>query len=202
MTTECPDNKTSDGCEEKEAPTYPEDQDKVADYELSLFRNASLTDIQYLFNYIDRATLTRVITYLLDAPRVLIVGAGENHSNAMFMSYRGSMEFPDWHAMTTACPCGGRLVEEATAGDVVFAIATCPEHPKNPFKDETIQLAKRARDNRAKVVAIVDATDKSLSSFANEVLVVPIHSEVLRSHIVTAVLIETIVGVTVLRSDF
>ena len=93
-------------------------------------------------------------------------------------------------------------MKQAATGDVVFAISTCPSHEKNPYKDYTIQIAKRARDKGAKVVAIVDQTDQTLSAFANDVLFVPFHGEVLRSHVVSAVLIETIVGVTVIRSDF
>lgn len=184
------------------AHSIPENEGKVADYELNLFRNASLADIQFLFNHIDRTILDRVIKYLLDAPRVFIVGAGENHATAMFMSYRGSREFPDWYVLTPSDQCSKQLMKQAATGDVVFAISTCPSHDKNPYKDYTIQIAKRARDKGAKVVAIVDQTDQTLSAFANDVLFVPFHGEVLRSHVVSAVLIETIVGVTVIRSDF
>ena len=202
MTLESTCQKNTDISERTPAHSIPHCEGKVADYELNLFRNASLADIQFLFNYIDRATLDRVITYLLDAPRVSIVGAGENHASAVFMSYRGGMEFPEWYSVTPNSYSWELLAEEMTADDVVFAISTCPGHEKNPYIDYTVQVAKKARSNGAKVVAIVDQTDKTLSTLANEVLFLPIHGEVLRSHIITAVLIETIVGVTVLRSDF
>ena len=202
MTTECSGNETADYLEEKIAPTIPQEKGKVADYELILFRNSSLADIQFFFNYIDRAALDRVITLLLDAPRVFVVGAGEDHSSAIFMTYRGGMEYPEWYVVSPSNHSWERLAKDTKVGDVVFAISTCPMHERNPFRDYTIQVAKRARDNGAKVVAIVDQTEKIISSFANEVLLVPVHGAVLRSHIMTAILIETIVGVTVMRTDF
>ena len=201
MTTERPDNGNAHNSEENIAPTIPQGEGKVADHEINLFRNSSLADIQYLFNYIDRAALDRVITYLLDAPNVFVIGAGEDHSSAIFMSYRGSMEFPKWQLVSPRNECWQRLAKETTVADVVFAISTHPAHERNPYKDYTRQLAKRAYYNGARVIAIVDQADKSFSRFAHEVLFVPKHGEVLRSHIVTAVLIETIVGVTVLRSE-
>ena len=174
---------------------------KLADYELNLFRNASLADVHFLFHFMDRIVLNRVINDLMHARRVLVVGAGENHSSAMFMSYLGSTEFPDWYPITLCNPNWALLLEETTRADVVFAISTCPSSDQNPFKDHTVQVAMRARELGATVVAIVDQADTVLTSVANHALFAPGHSRVLRSHMVTAILIETIVGVTALRSD-
>lgn len=174
---------------------------KVADYELNLFRNASLADIHYLFNFIDRIVLNRVIDDLMAAHRVFVVGSGEDHSSAIFMGYLGSGEFANWHTITLCNPAWESLLDEVTSADVVFAIAVSPSSDQNPFLDHTIQVAKRARDNGAIVVAIADQEKAALTTLANHVLYTRTDSQVLRSHLVTAILIETIVGVTVLRSD-
>jgi len=178
------------------------DKGKVRGYELSLFRNASLADIQFLFNFIDRFTLNRVIDELMNAERVFILGSGENYSSAMFMSYLGSMQFGNWGAIQPSTKyVPGEEPETFGRADVVFAISTAPSEDKNPFKDFTIQIAKCARDGDAIVVAVVDERDTALTTLASHVLYVPCQSDILRSHVVTAILVETIIGVTVIRSD-
>ena len=52
----------------------------VTDYELNLFRNASLADIQFLFNFLDRTVLDRVIGELMNANRVFVIGSGRKLS--------------------------------------------------------------------------------------------------------------------------
>ena len=173
----------------------------VTDYELNLFRNASLADIQFLFNFIDRAVLDRVIDELMNANRVFVIGSGENYPNASFMGYLGSDNFGTWYTITGSKLAWETLLPELTNRDVVFAISTSPSSDQNPFKDDTIQVAKRARDRGATVVAIVDQAKTALTTIAEHVLYVRAYSGVLRSHIVTAILLETIVGVTVLRSE-
>ena len=177
-------------------------ENAVAEYEIDLFRNASLADIQFLFNFIDRVVLNRVVENLMDAERVLVVGAGENQSSALFMSYLGSLELVNWYPITLCNPMSETLLEGVTSADVVLAISTYPGSDQNPFKDHTIQVAKRVRDNGASVIAIIDQAETALTSIAKHVLFAPTYSKVLRSQIVTAILIETIVGVAVLRSEF
>lgn len=173
----------------------------VTDYELNLFRNTSLADIQFLFNFLDRAVLDRVIGELMDANRVFIIGSGENYPSACFMGYLGGESFGTWYTVTGSNFAWETLLPQLTSRDVVFAISTSPSSDQNPFKDDTIQIAKRARDRGATVVAIVDEAKTALATIAEHVLYVRAYSGVLRSHIVTAILVETIVGVTVLRSE-
>ena len=201
MTQESTDHTGSNSAESTAAHQGLIAERKVADYELNLFRNASLADIHFLFNFIDRVVLDRAIDELMKAEHVLVVGAGECHASAIFMGYLGGGEFANWHSATLCNPAWEALLEEVTSAHVVVAIATCPNSDQNPFRDHTVHFAKRARDNGAIVIAITDRKDTVLTTFANHVLYAPTHSQVLRSHLVTAILIETIIGVTILRSD-
>ena len=201
MSLDNTDHAGSDSSQSIVSTPRPITKSIVTDYELNLFRNASLADIQFLFNFLDRTVLDRVIGELMNADRVFVIGSGENYPNAGFMGYLGGEHFGTWYTVAGSNLAWETLLPQLTSRDVVFAISTSPSSDQNPFKDDTIQVAKRARDRGATVVAIVDQATTALTTIAEHVLYVRAYSGVLRSHMVTAILLETIVGVTVLRSE-
>ena len=153
---------------------------------------ASIDNIDLLLNSVDVKQLESVAKQLASAGTVYLAGALSSSGFVNYLSYMGNMAFDNWHSIgETVSPAGNKLAE-ASDRDMLLVIT------KSPYSRSSIETAKLAKQKKLTVVAITDATDSPIISFARHTFVVSTESpQFFSSHIATLVLLESLMGMTV-----
>lgn len=164
------------------------------DHAINAFQQAALSNIQTLFDHIDRDALDRAVAALADARTVLVVGMHSSHAFANYLHYLAAMGFRNWRLLVRHNGELSYLVEALTPEDVVVAISI------EPSSAGTIEVAERARQTGARVVGITDRRTSPLASRSDDLLLFPIQSpSFFQSYVGAAALAEVLAGMLVAR---
>ena len=133
------------------------------DHTLDAFRQATLSNLNTLFDHIDRTALDRAIQALTAARHVLVIGMHASYSFANYLHYVAAMGFHNWHLVDRRNGEYSYLVETLAPADVVVAIAL------KPCATDTVRIARRARNSGARVVGITDRRTSPLAACSDDV---------------------------------
>lgn len=161
----------------------------------SAFRQASLTNIEHLFDTLDFDTISEVARVLIAARTVYVVGMQSSFASANYFQYVGYMAHSNWVLVRNR---NGVLADEVVdlgKDDVLVAIAI------QPCAHDTIRLAQMAQERGVKVIGITDSRTTPLAARSDFVLTVPCQSpQFFESYVSTTALLETILGFVVAKS--
>ena len=164
------------------------------DHALSAFQQASLSNINSLFDHIDREALERAVVSLKGARNVLVAGMHASQSFANYMHHAAAMGFRNWHLLARQNGAFFYLLEDLTPADVVVCIAI------EPCAADTVRIARRGREAGARVIGITDRRTSPLAACSDDILLTPVQSPGLfPSYVATAALIEVLAGMVVAR---
>ena len=166
------------------------------DHDLNAFQQAAVTNINTLFDHIDRAALERIVQALADAHTVLVVGVLASESSANYLHHVAAMGFSNWRQLVPNSGDFSRLLEALAPGDVVVCIAV------EPYATDSIRVAQRAREAGARVIGITDRRTSPLAACSDDILLISVHSPSLfPSQIGATALVEVLVGMVAARSE-
>ena len=166
------------------------------DHDLSAFQQAAVTNINTLFDHIDRVALERAVQALADARTVLVVGAFASESLANYLHHVAAMGFGNWHQLVPSRGDFSRLLEGLAPGDAVVCIAV------EPCATESIIVARRAQEAGARVIGITDRRTSPLAACSDDILLISVHSPSLfPSRVGATALVEVLVGMVAARSE-
>ena len=166
------------------------------DHDLNAFQQAAVTNINTLFDHIDRVGLERAVQALADARTVLVVGVFASESFANYLHHVAAMGFGNWHQLVPNSGDFSRLLEGLVPGDVVVCIAV------EPCATESIRVARRAQQAGARVIGITDRRTSPLAACSDDILLISVHSPSLfPSRIGATALVEVLVGMVAARSE-
>ena len=165
------------------------------DNSLDAFRQATLDDLDTLFDRIDRDALERAVLALAAARRVLVVGTHSAHLLASYLHHVAALRFRNWHLGGPREGASACNASTLTRADVVVGIALASDAA------DTVEVARHARSVGARVVGITDRRTSPLAAYANDVLLLPAPiPSVLRSSVGATALTEMLVGMVAARS--
>ena len=166
------------------------------DHSLDVYQQAAASNINTLFDHIDRAALERAVQALSDAPTVLVVGMHACHSTANYLHHVGITAFGNWHQLVPGSAEFPRQLGALAPEDVVVCIAI------EPCAADSIRVARRAREAGARVIGITDRRTSPLAACSDDILLVSVHSpSVFPSHVGATTLVEVLVGMTAARNE-
>ena len=164
------------------------------DHALNAYQQAALSNINTLFDHIDRDSLERAAQALVDARNVLVVGTHASHALANYMHHVAAMAFRNWHLLVRQNGAFSCLLEELAPADAIVCIAI------EPFGADTVKIARRGRETGARVIGITDRRTSPLAACSDDILLSPVQSpSFFPSHVATAALVEVLVGMVVAR---
>lgn len=162
---------------------------------LSAFRQASLANIEHLFDTIDSNVVGEAVQTLLAARTVYVAGMQSSFPYANYFQYVGYMANPNWVLVRNT---NGALADGVVGlgpADVLVAIAI------RPCARDTVCLAQMAQERGATVIGITDSRTTPLAARSDFVLTVPCRSpQFFDSYVSTTALLETIIGLVVAKS--
>ena len=166
------------------------------DHDLNAFQQAAVTNINTLFDHIDRIALERAVEALTDARSVLVVGVFASESFANYLHHVAAMGFGNWHQLVPNRGDFSRLLEDLAPGDVVVCIAV------EPCAADSIRVARRAREAGARVIGVTDRRTSPLAAISDDILLISVHSPSLfPSRVGATALVEVLVGMVAARSE-
>ena len=166
------------------------------DHDLNTFQLAAVTNINTLFDHIDRAALERAVQALTDARTVLVIGMHASHPSANYLHHVAAMGFRNWHLLVPSGADFSGLLEALASGDVVICIAV------EPCAADSIRVARRAREAGARVIGITDRRTSPLAASSDDILLISVHSPSLfPSRVGATALVEVLVGMVAARSE-
>ena len=166
------------------------------DHDLNTFQLAAVTNINTLFDHIDRAALERAVQALTDARTVLVIGMHASHPSASYLHHVAAMGFRNWHLLVPSGADFSGLLEALASGDVVICIAV------EPCAADSIRVARRAREAGARVIGITDRRTSPLAASSDDILLISVHSPSLfPSRVGATALVEVLVGMVAARSE-
>ena len=170
-------------------------EDKLA-HPLDVYQQAVASNINTLFDHIDRAALERAVQALSDARTVLVVGMHAWHSTASYLHHMGITAFGNWHQLVPGSAEFPRQLGALAPEDAVVCIAI------EPCAADSIRVARRAREAGARVIGITDRRTSPLAACSDDNLLVSVHSpSIFPSHVGATVLIEVLVGMVAARNE-
>ena len=165
------------------------------EHTLDAFQLTALSNLNTLFDQIDRAALERAVHALADAGKVLVVGMHSAHSFATYLHHVAAMRFRNWHVVDRHERGLDGILGTLTPADVVVVIAAAP------CATGPVEVARHARGAGARVVGITDRRASPLADCANDVLLFPCRSpSVFKSYIGATALVEMLVSMVAARS--
>ena len=165
------------------------------DHALDTFQLTALSNLNTLFDQIDRAALERAVHALADAGKVLVVGMHSAHSFATYLHHVAAMRFRNWHVVDRHERGLDGILGTLTPADVVVVIAAAP------CATGPVEVARHARAAGARVVGITDRRASPLADCANDVLLFPCRSpSVFTSYVGATALVEMLVSMVAARS--
>ena len=166
------------------------------DHALNAFQQAAVSNINTLFDHIDRAALERAVQALTDARTVLVAGMHTSHAPADHLHRVADMGFRNWHLLAPDSAGFFNLLEDLAPDDVVVCIAV------EPYAADSIRIARRAREAGARVIGITDRRTSPLAACSDDILLVSVHSPShFPSYVSATALIEVLLGMIAARSD-
>ena len=170
-------------------------EDKL-DHSLDVYQQAVASNVNTLFDHIDRAALERAVQALSDARTVLVVGMHAWHSTANYLHHMGITAFGNWHQLVPGSAEFPRQLGALAPEDAVVCIAI------EPCAADSIRVARRAREAGARVIGITDRRTSPLAACSDDNLLVSVHSpSIFPSHVGATVLIEVLVGMVAARNE-
>ena len=166
------------------------------DHALNPFQQAALSNINTLFDHIDRAALERAVQALTDARTVLVVGMLASESSASYLHHRAAIGFHNWHLLASKSAEFSQQLGALAPGDVLVCIAV------EPCAADSIRVARRAREAGARVIGITDRRTSPLAACSDDILLISVHSpSIFPSNVGATALVEVLVGMIAARSD-
>ena len=165
------------------------------EHTLDAFQLTALSNLNTLFDHIDRAALGRAVHALADADKVLVVGMHSAHSFATYLHHVAAMRFRNWHVVDRHERGLDGILGTLTPADAVVVIAAAP------CATGPVEVARHARAAGARVVGITDRRASPLADCANDVLLFPCRSpSVFTSYVGATALVEMLVSMVAARS--
>lgn len=165
------------------------------DQALDAYQQAAVSNINTLFDHVDRAALERAVEALLAARSVVVVGMHASYALSYYLHALATAGMANWRLATRHSGGLADLLESLRRDDVVVGIAV------EPGAADTIRFARQARALGARVVGITDRRTSPLAGCADEVLLYPVQTPaVFPSHVGAAVLVEVLAGLAIVRS--
>ena len=166
------------------------------DHDLNAFQQAAVTNINTLFDHIDRVALERAVEAMTNARTVLVVGVFASESFANYLHHVAAMGFSNWHQLVPNRGDFSRLLEGLAPGDVVVCIAV------EPCAADSIRVAQRAQEAGARVIGITDRRTSPLAACSDDILLISVHSPSLfPSRVGATALVEVLLGMVAARSE-
>ena len=165
------------------------------DHALNAFQQAAVSNINTLFDHIDRSALERAVQALTDARTVLVVGMHASQSSADYLRHVAAMGFRNWHLLARDIGDLARQLEALASEDVVVCIAV------EPCAADSIRVARRAREAGARVIGITDRRTSPLAACSDDILLISVHGpSFFPSYVGATTLLEVLVGMVAARS--
>ena len=170
-------------------------EDNIA-HPLDAYQQAAASNVNTLFDRIDRTALERAVQALSDARTVLVAGMHAWNSTANYLYHMGITAFGNWHQLVPGSAEFPRHLEALAAEDAVVCIAI------EPYAADSIRVARRAREAGARVIGITDRLTSPLAACSDDNLVVSVDSpSIFPSHVGATVLMEVLVGMVAARNE-
>ena len=170
-------------------------EDKIA-HPLDVYQQAAASNVDMLFDRIDRTAVERAVRALSDARTVLVVGIHAWHSIANYLYHMGVTAFGNWHQLVPGSAEFPRQLEALTAEDAVVCIAI------KPYAADSIRVARRAREAGARVIGITDRLTSPLAACSDDNLLISVQSpSIFPSHVGATVLMEVLAGMVAARNE-
>ena len=151
-------------------------------------------NIQGLIDSIDTEQLADTTDLLVQADRVLLLGAQSSLALANYMKHIAAMASPKWQVIDqTSLPAVADLadVDDKTAV-ITMSVA--------PYLNRTIQVTEHAANSGATIIAVTDDIRSPLLKFARHSFLVPTESlQFFPSHVAILTLLEIMIGMVVRR---
>ncbi|MEM7024722.1 MAG: MurR/RpiR family transcriptional regulator [Pseudomonadota bacterium] len=143
----------------------------------------------------DASTLDTVADLILEARQVHVLGVGSAYGLAYQFWYVARMAFEHINAIPRR---GGQPIDDlafAQPDDLLIALTF------QPYRSETIQAARLAREIGSGVVGVTDSVTSPLASHADHLLVAPTHTpQFFQSHAAVTALLEGLIAILVSRA--
>jgi len=151
-------------------------------------------NIQGLIDSIDTEQLADATDLLVQADRVLLLGAQSSLALANYMKHIAAMASPKWQVIDqTSLPAVADLtdVDDKTAV-ITMSVA--------PYLNRTIQVTEHAANSGATIIAVTDDIRSPLLKYARHSFLVPTESlQFFPSHVAILTLLEIMIGMVVRR---
>ena len=109
-------NQQSPGYSLRDGQVQAIARENKPDHSLDVYQQAAASNINTLFDHIDRAALERAVQALSDARTVLVVGMHAWHSAASHLHHMGITAFGNWHQLVPGGAEFPRLLGALAAG--------------------------------------------------------------------------------------
>lgn len=156
---------------------------------------ATAENLDQMWQQQDAAALERVADAILKAPRVYVLGMGAAYSLAHQFWYVLRMGFEH---ITPIPRHGSQPVDDIAwirPKDALVALTF------QPYRAETLQAVRRARETGAAIVGVTDSVTSPLARLSDHLLVAPTHTpQFFESHAAVTALLEGLIAVLVARA--
>ena len=170
------------------AGTGKTDSDQAVD----TYRRAALRNLNAVFDQIEPSVLDRAVRALATASRVFVAGSLESYSAANYLHGLVAAGLQHWRLATRHNGDFDILRHVLSQDDAVIAIAL------EPWAADTIQLARHARENGARVLGITDRRTSPLAAISNDLLLVRTGGpSFFQSYVAVTALVEVLAGMVV-----
>lgn len=157
---------------------------------------ACISNIETFLDRADHAKLEQASKLMLDANRVVLVGALASTGITEYMAYLANYFAPNWSLAGRMGASIGSQLAPLGAGDVVFIVTM------SPYSQRAVRAAEIARAAGSSVILVTDALDCPALRYATYSFVIPTDSpQFFSSYVVTIVLIETMIAMIVAASE-
>lgn len=157
---------------------------------------ACISNIEEFVRRTDEAKLKNAANLLLNAQRVVLLGALASTGVTEYMAYLAQYFSPNWLLAGRMGASVGSQIATLKPGDVIFIVT------KSPYAERAVIAAKLAREAGGDVVLITDSHKCPGLPYATYGFVVPSESpQFFSSYVVTLVLIETLIAMIVALSE-
>ena len=165
------------------------------DQALDAYQQAAISNINTLFDHLDRSALERAVEALLAARSVVTVGMHASYGLSYYLHALAAAGMANWRLATRHNGGLADFLEGLRRDDVVVGISV------EPSAAETIRFVQQARALGARVVGITDRRTSPLAGCADDVLLHSVQApSVFPSHVGATVLVEVLAGLVMARS--
>jgi DNA-binding MurR/RpiR family transcriptional regulator len=157
---------------------------------------AAIENINLLSEAIDPTKIESVVNQIILARKVLLVGRMSSQPFVDYMGYMASMAFDNWQVLGGRVESVSATLASMNPSDLAFVIA------KAPYARRSIDIAEHVKARGATVIGVTDELNSPLCAHCDATFFVSTKSpQFFSSHVATLVLIETIMGMVVARSE-